>query len=409
MNTSSFPLRRLLSSTSSNITSGILDATPRSDHFLSFLLRHGSYELETGSTQYSRFNINQVNAPPKLIKMSEIPSSILSSSPHNSLKDLHPLVRPICYDEANDLYLCALESPSTFSASFRSQSSPKLAPLVITRPGSFGVDLVSLNSEHFLKRIAVTADFLYCSNGDVTDVDAKNNYNNGMDIIQSFNKGLGQTPSLYPNLPPALDKSYVPGGVTKLNKGLDKFLLLIIAPFPDLYRKLALTNAAQGLELNALLSSESSNGKFPSFASSLSFYSKILGQFPKTRTHECKDAARSTMKSVGLWSVGVERTELAGVGRRAGLLMPGEEELNGDDEIAIKRLGEFYERVKESEKEAYKKEEQNMTQRDILLEEAAVLMDRCFLDGRRWGTIRGELAAIYDKCGLGELAKFVDK
>ena len=52
----------------------------------------------------------------------------------------------------------------------------------------------------------------------------------GRDLVSLYNTGLGNG-----KLAPALDAPYESGSVDQLGYGLDKYVLLRVGPFPDLY------------------------------------------------------------------------------------------------------------------------------------------------------------------------------
>jgi hypothetical protein len=47
--------------------------------------------------------------------------------------------------------------------------------------------------------------------------------------------------------------------------GVDKYILLRVGPFPDLYERMAAQHAARGDEQSALIAAEANNAKFNGF------------------------------------------------------------------------------------------------------------------------------------------------
>jgi len=136
-----------------------------------------------------------------------------------NLEDLHPLLIPIVRTKDTvPKYICALLSPHN---KYSTSSDPPTLPIVETYPHSPGLKLLSLNSEHLLRRIAATADI-----------------NSDSEAVDLYNDDLGSGTTLPPNLT-SLDCTYSPSDVAGLGYGLDKYLLLRVGPFPDVYEKVS--------------------------------------------------------------------------------------------------------------------------------------------------------------------------
>ena len=121
----------------------------------------------------------------------------------------------------------------------------------------------------------------------------------GRDLVSLYNTGLGNG-----KLAPALDAPYESGSVDQLGYGLDKYVLLRVGPFPDLYGQMAITHKAKGDESSSLIAAEAANGKFSGFASSFREYAKLLVSFPN-REEEARDAARICLR-MALPSIGLD-------------------------------------------------------------------------------------------------------
>ena len=77
--------------------------------------------------------------------------------------------------------------------------------------------------------------------------------------------------------------------------GVDKYILLRVGPFPDLYERMAAQHAARGDEQSALIAAEANNSKFTGFASTFKHQAKLLSSFSK-RDEESRDAARMCLR-----------------------------------------------------------------------------------------------------------------
>ena len=207
-----------------------------------------------------------------------------------------------------------------------------------------------------------------------------------------------------------------------MNRGLEKFLLLLVGPFPDLYRSLAMSAYVSGRELDSLVTCESLNGRFAVHASSLSFYSYVLSLYPLTRRHECQDAARSVVRCEGgMSSVGTSLSDVAAVARRA---LPDELSIvkgavegvgvGVSDERAAKALKAFKGRVREAEDKASRDApgggdtNNAKTKRERLLDEARELLDDAAFEGKGFRNARGRIADIYGECGMKDLKALVE-
>jgi hypothetical protein len=175
----------------------------------------------------------------------------ITSNVYEKFKNLHPYLFPICQSTATGNLICAYRDPrnerdvSTSAVSSESDSvvsvkAPKSWPIVEAKIGGPGMTILALNSEHLLRRIVCELDF------------------------------AGTDP----------DTIYVSGSVTKLGYGVDKYVLLKVGPFADLYEQMARQHYSRGDESSALIAAETANGKLSGFASTFRFYSRLLSSFP---------------------------------------------------------------------------------------------------------------------------------
>jgi len=235
-------------------------------------------------------------------------------------------------------------------------------------------------SEHLMRRIACEADHLKQSTEEIVSL-----YNQDLGSGSIKDKGL--------------DVPYEMGSVEKLGYGLEKYILLRVGPFPDLYRLMSRQHAAKGDERSSLIAAEASNSKFPGFASTFAYHAKLLNTFPN-REDESRDVARICLR-LPLYTVALTQEEFCEVSRLARLASSTDTE-----EEQMFRLREMYENIRRHELE--QDEEPGKTQRQKLLDEAMYSMDIASLTGGGWADIRNHLGHIYAEAGLNEFAKFVD-
>lgn len=299
--------------------------------------------------------------------------------------DLHPHLYPIAKSKATGNYICALRRPNSSggeSNEIDNDENPS-GPLAIVEGGIGlpGMKLLSLNSELLMRRIAAEADF---SGGE-----------EGQFIVDTYNKGLGEGNLM----DPGLDIVYEPGSVENLGYGAEKYVLLRVGPFPDLYEAMSMQHVARQDESSALIAAEASNGKFTGFGSTFAFYAKLLSTFP-SREEETKDAARVCLR-LPLSSVAMTAEELAEVGRYAGL------GTNEDSvQVCLQKMQEMYEKIRKHEQE--ENSDSGKTAEQIALDEANYMLDTAALTGKKWSEIRAELAEVYDDAGKENMAKFVN-
>jgi hypothetical protein len=285
--------------------------------------------------------------------------------------NIHPQLFAIAESKASGNVICALRSAS-------SDNTPW--PIVETRPKSRGMTLLSLNSEHLMRRMACQAD---------SDNDAK-------ELVELYNQGLGQG-----SLPKELDSPYEAGSVKQLGYGCDKYVLLRVGPFPDLYQSMALGHQSRKDESSSLIAAEASNNKFGGFGSSYLFYARLLEEY--SRPEEARDAARLCLR-LPLPTIGYRDEDFREIAVLAQLA--GESD---STEEGLAKLQIFYEKVraKEAEEDPSKS---GKTDDQIALDEATYLLDRMTLQAGEidWNTARRELADIYEEAGKPEMAFFVD-
>lgn len=170
---------------------------------------------------------------------------------HDDLSDLHPYLIPVAQSASSpENFICAYRNPST-------EESDKNFPwpIVETKLGGPGFKLLALNSEHLMRRIACESDE-DAIGGETTE------------MVAMYNEGLGE------------GKMYQVGSVAQLGYGVDKYCLLRVGPFPDLYETMAQQHKEKGDEQSSLISAEASNKKLSGFGSTFLYYAKLLECFP---------------------------------------------------------------------------------------------------------------------------------
>ena len=126
-----------------------------------------------------------------------------------------------------------------------------------------------------------------------------------------------------------MDTPYEMGSVTELGYGLDKYVLLRVGPFADLYETMSNNHLTREDDKLSLIAVEASNGKFGGFGSTFAFYAKLWGSLK--REEECRDVARMTL-CMPLPSDYVDVAKIAGYATE-------------NKEEALAKMLEFYEKI----------------------------------------------------------------
>lgn len=348
------------------------------------------------STSAASFGVSRIETLQTLLTKAGAPGSQECNKPNDLQKvvlqdnthtlQLHPHLHPIAQSKANpDHYICALRRAFADDALYESSSNAPW-PIVEATLNGPGYNLLSLNSEHFMRRIAAEAD-----NDDSTD-------NN--EIIEIYNEHLGVGSGL---VDPSFDAVYEKGSVAKLGYGASKYCLLRVGPFPDLYEEMALGHLARNDESSSLIAAEASNGKFTGFASTFRFYATLLSSLPN-RDDETRDAARVCLR-IPLPSIGMYDTDFQKVSQLAGLATEDD-----DMATAMSKMEDMYDKIKTHEEED-EQGKANMTPEQAAIEEANAILDGMVFispEERDWSDVREDLGHIYASANLDEMAEFVD-
>lgn len=308
-------------------------------------------------------------------------SSSSSSSSSSEYHNLHPYLLPLAKSKSSGHLVCALRR--WYADESETFNTPSLLarpwPIVESAVGMPGMRLLSLNSEHLMRRIAADAD---ANNG-------------GDDVVEIYNEGLGNGRLIEKSM----DEPYIRGSVTKLGYGLDKYILLRVGPFPDLYETMSNLHLTKNDIKSSLIAAEASNGKFSGrFGSSFVFYAKLLAS--QQREEESRDAARMTLR-MSLSTMGLTKKDYVDVAR-----MTGYATADDDGDVALTKMLAMYEKIRNHENKDEKPDDKTPQQKAI--EDADYILDKACLMGQKYGEIRSDVATIYRNAGLEEDARFIE-
>eukprot|EP00526_Cylindrotheca_closterium_P030217 CAMPEP_0113640820 /NCGR_PEP_ID=MMETSP0017_2-20120614/21425_1 /TAXON_ID=2856 /ORGANISM="Cylindrotheca closterium" /LENGTH=326 /DNA_ID=CAMNT_0000552123 /DNA_START=192 /DNA_END=1168 /DNA_ORIENTATION=+ /assembly_acc=CAM_ASM_000147 len=282
----------------------------------------------------------------------ETPELVSSLMGIAEFKNLHPHLYPLAKSKTTGNLICALRRAYADDATeWYANSSNAPWPIVEAKIGGPGMKLLALNSEHLMRRIVCECDF------EGTDES----------LVGLYNKGLGQSAIA----DKALDTPYEAGSVEKLGYGVDKYVLLRVGPFPDIYESLALGHAERGDESSSLISAEAANTKISGFASGFLFYARLLASFPN-REEETRDAARMCLR-LPLPSIGMTIDDF----REAAILGQIAEESDSNEEVLAK-MQRMYEKIRESEQED-PTGQQGKTPEQVAFDQANYILDNVAL------------------------------
>lgn len=357
--------QRLWMASSSSATISVDNNVSRMSVLQTLLSKHGA----PGSRQ-----CDQPNDLVPVTSLHETPELVSSmTNPDEQLSNLHPYLFPIAKSTSSGNYICAYRNPFTEESDINHPW-----PIVEAQIGGPGMRLLALNSEHLMRRIACECDT------DGSDASRT--------LVTLYNQDLGKG-----DLASALDAPYQAGAVEQLGYGVDKYVLLRVGPFPDLYQTMARQHAEKGDEQSSLIAAEAANGKLAGFGSTFRFYARLLASFPN-RHEESRDAARMCLR-LPLTTIGMSMDnfrEVAVLGQLA------EEQDSLKDMIA--KLNDMYEKLRMAEQE----EDGSKTPEQAAIDEASYLMDQTALSGARWSEIRPKLGTIFRSIDRVDMAKFVD-
>jgi hypothetical protein len=390
----SFPAKVLQKATTS--------ASCRSSSFKSTIARFMSTDSNNSLIAPSNINISRLSTLQTLLQKAGAPGSRGCNEP-NDLEpvstlnlDLHPHLFPIAQSSSKpDHYICGLRRAYADDAMYESSTNAPW-PIVEATTNGMGYNLLSLNSEHIMRRIVAQAD---SDRDENKESDASGTAD---ELVGIYNEDLGKGLT-----EKAFDNAYAPGSVTQLGYGASKYILLRVGPFPDLYEEMASQHSARNDESSSLIAAEASNGKFTGFGSTFRFYAELLSSFPN-RAEEAKDAARVCLR-VPIPSIGLYKEDYVRVAEMASLpALSTPDSSYSPMQEEMKKFEEMYEKIKAHEEED-EQSKANMTPEQMAIEDANKILDRMvFASDIQWSSVRKELGDIYSSAGLDDMAVFVD-
>ena len=315
-----------------------------------------------------------------VLETPELVASLAADTPDPLLANLHPYLVPIAQSSKHgDTYICAYRNPLV------EESDKKHPwPIVEAKVNGPGMRLLALNSEHLMRRIA-------------SEADASNDEKKAKETIDIYNEGLGQGVVA----DAALDVPYAPGSVAQLGYGVDKYVLLRVGPFADLYQSMAKQHAAKGDEQSSLISAEACNSKLAGFGSNFLYYAQLLSTFPN-RQEEARDAARMCLR-LPLPTIGMDLEAF----REVAVLSQAADPSDTTEE-AMAKLQTLYEKMREVESEENTGQADGKTLEQMAMDEANVILDRAVLQGQAWSEVRPLVAEKFRSVGREDFARFVD-
>jgi hypothetical protein len=235
-------------------------------------------------------------------------------------------------------------------------------PVVRSIPNDLGLELLAPSCKQFVTRALATADF-----------------GGKSDTASSIRRGC------------SLALAYQDGDVDKAGFGLERYLLVNVGPFPDIYEGLARFHLAKGDDKSGLVACERAATVFPGWGRAHVFHSQVLMELG--REPEARDAARFGLQ-MPLWTLG-NRSAVRALERIAGYV----------DESS---LGKIYRRLFEDLRENEIAE--GKAPQQVALDRAAYLLDLGVAEGSSsiWDdSVREKLAELYREAGLPDVATFV--
>ena len=293
--------------------------------------------------------------------------------------NLHPYLVPLARSQSTGNIICAYRPLALGGES--TSTSPW--PIVETKLGAPGMQLLALNSEHLMRRIVCALD---------ADSESDNDT-----YIDLYNTDLGQG-----LLHDDLDTPYERGSVETLGYGVDKYVLLRVGPFPDIYASLSQGHLARGDEQSALIAAEAANTKLSGFGSQYRLYSRLLDTLGTSRTEEARDAARMCLR-LPLATIGMDVADFEEVARLGQMVDP---EVSNTADVALAKISDMCTLMRQVEEKDPQKAEKSPEQ--VVAEEADQMISDTILQQEDWGSVRPKLGQLFRSAGHDELAAFVE-
>jgi hypothetical protein len=218
----------------------------------------------------------------------------------------------------------------------------------------------------------------------------------GADVIEIYNEALGKGFLA----DPLLDTKYEAGSVAKLGYGVEKYVLLRVGPFPDLYQSMALQHAERGDVQSSLIAAETSSAKHTGFGSTFRFYATLLKSFPN-RDDEARDSSRMCLR-MPLPTLGMNLEDFKQVAIMAQVA-------DEDDSVeeAVSKLYKMYEKIRAAERED--DYQQGMTPEQMAIDDVNHRLDVAAFTGEAWSQLRPELGEKFRSVGRDDMAAFIDR
>eukprot|EP00188_Purpureofilum_apyrenoidigerum_P000337 Plantae.Rhodophyta-Purpureofilum_apyrenoidigerum.ctg11419.p1 GENE.Plantae.Rhodophyta-Purpureofilum_apyrenoidigerum.ctg11419~~Plantae.Rhodophyta-Purpureofilum_apyrenoidigerum.ctg11419.p1 ORF type:complete len:329 (+),score=45.68 Plantae.Rhodophyta-Purpureofilum_apyrenoidigerum.ctg11419:219-1205(+) len=226
-------------------------------------------------------------------------------------------------------------------------------PVVSMNRGEMGVSLLATSSKAFIKRYLAELD----------------------------------SASAQPNFQVPDDLKLKNGSVEDLGMGLERYLVLKVGPFPDLYEGLSRFHELRSDEQSSLICAERSSVAFPGWGRGHAFHCRLLQRIG--RHAEAKDAAKYALQ-LPLWTLGDDLKEISTI---AGY----------QDPTSLTRI---FKRLAEDERHDEIKGGKPPEQ--VALDRAAYLLDYTYAEGKNsWKSIRRSLADLYEAGKAEDVAYFL--
>lgn len=306
--------------------------------------------------EYTRYlrDVAKIGAPPYLDALLH---SLLRKEgtelvqPSNR-ENLHPFLIPLAKDTETNVLTGLLRWPTP--------PDNMEIPVVQTQQNDLSLTLLSPSSKAHLTRAIASADF-------AADKDTAAELRAASSLALAYQDGDADASGL----------------------GLERFLLIKVGPFPDLYEGLAQYHRAKGDDQSALISCERAAQMHPGWGRAHAFHAGVLKDMG--RENESRDAARFCLQ-MPLWTIG-HRDDVAKMGSFSGY----------KDDTS---LGKIYRRLYEDKREGEIVE--GKAPQQVALDRAAYLLDVCVAEGwDNWETAKDPLAGLYDEAGLHDVATFI--
>ncbi|KAI0561277.1 hypothetical protein FGB62_88g011 [Gracilaria domingensis] len=304
--------------------------------------------------EYERYikQVAKTSPPPYLDGLLHVLSaSNADLKPPSNRTDLHPFLIPLTYDANSEVTTGLLRWPTA--------PDEMELPVVQSRTSDQSLTLIAPSAKSYVTRRLASMDFA----GKYEERDA-----------------LRSACSL------AL--SYQNGDVDATGIGLERFLIIKVGPFADVYEGLVDFHKAKGDIQSALVTCERAANVHPGWGRAHAFHAKFLLELE--REAEARDAARFCLQ-MPLWTIGSYDT-LLGMAKLAGY----------EDPDSLRKI---YKRLYEDER----KEEiaDGKAPQQVALDRAAYLLDVCFTNSTGWESIKDDLAALYDQAEMSDFATFI--